>query len=226
MSESKPADKNIEKEKAKKPNRAGIILFAALLVVAGLCIGAYFFIENTRYFVTDNAKVAAKLYSIYPLSSGKLVNLRLREGSRVEKDQVLAVVEEGPYVCSPINGMIVRSDVVLGENVTPATVLGVVADLSDICIEANIEETEIAKIREHQTVSVKLDAYPGKKFTGYVKHIDHVTQSMLKGGVQSMTTSGTYAKVKQLFTVKIYLSGQVRLDKIIGTNATVKIDIS
>jgi multidrug resistance efflux pump len=87
-----------------------------------------------------------------------------------------------------------------------------------------VEETNILKIHEGQSVTVSLDAY-GREFDGYVADVNSVTSTALSGSATSFTTSGTYTKVTQLIPVKIKLGDNVDLTDIIGTNATVKIRI-
>ena len=55
-------------------------------------------------------------------------------------------------------------------------------------IKANIEETDIFKIKVGQKVEIKIDAYPGKKFTGYVESIGAATQNALSQSA-SLNTS-------------------------------------
>ena len=91
-----------------------------------------------------------------------------------------------------------------GDYVNASDVVVVVANTSDIDITANVEETNILKIHEGQSVTVSLDAY-GRSFDGYVDDVNPVTSSKLSGAISSFTTSGTYTKVTQLLPVKIKL---------------------
>jgi multidrug resistance efflux pump len=111
-----------------------------------------------------------------------------------------------------------------GDYVTPANVVLVVANTTDIYITANVEETNILKIHPGQSATVSLDAY-GRSFDGFVDVVNTVTSAKLSGSLTSFTTSGTYTKVTQLIPVKIRLIGAIDLADIIGTNATVKIRI-
>jgi multidrug resistance efflux pump len=197
----------------------------AVVVFVGLGFWYMSYVESVTYLQTDNAKVTAKFYTVNPTVGGKLVRLNMAEGGYVTKDEVIARVENGPYIRSPIDGQVIKCDAVLDQTVSPQTQIAVIADVSKIYVGANIEETQIAKIKEGQDVTVNLDTYPGKKFKGHVEEIDQVTQTALSGNQTSFTTSGTYTKVTQLIPVKIYLDEDLNLENMIGTNGAVKIKI-
>jgi multidrug resistance efflux pump len=146
------------------------------------------------------------------------------QGQRVTAGQVLARVNDGPDIISPVDGTVTDIKMDKGDYANASDVLMDVAKTGDVNITANVEEANILKIRKGQPVSVSLDAY-GRSFDGVVDDVSTVTSSKLNGALTSFTTSGTYTKVTQLLPVKIKLLDAVNLADIIGTNATVKIRI-
>lgn len=215
----------METEKPKK-SRSGagpIIALALLVVVIGALAGGWFLLKDINTLTTDNVKVTADLSAIAPTGAGKLRRLMVQKGSIVAKDQIIAVVENTGYLKSPVNGEVVECDVTQGQMVGPSTVIAVVADTSDIYIQANVEETSIRRVRPGQIARVSLDAYPGRTFIGIVREIDKITQNAIAGNTLSYSTSGTYTKVTQTIPVKIDLRDRISLDGLIGTNATVTI---
>lgn len=208
-----------------KKSHNAIFTVLAVVLLLGVGVWYYFYWQNSTYFTTDNAKVSAQLYTLTSQSSGKLVKYSVALGKPVKKDQVIAMVENGPYIKSPIDGtIVVKSDLILDQEVSPADTLAVIADTANIYVKVNIEETDIGKIHLAQEVVVLLDAYPGQKFQGHVSEIDQITQSALNGGAMSMTTSGTYTKVTQFIPIKVTVEG-ANMNGLIGTNATVKIKV-
>jgi multidrug resistance efflux pump len=203
------------------------IIFAIIGIAIMLGVGVWYYSywQGNNYFTTENSKVTAEFRTVAPLSSGRLVKLNITEGSMVKENEVIGRLQNGSYLRSPINGQVVKSNVVLNQMVSPTVVAAVIADTSNIYVGANVEETNIIKIKEGQEVIVKLDAYPGKKFIGHVKEINKVTQAALSGNATSFNTSGTYTKVTQLIPIKIIIDDSVNLNGLIGTNATVKIRI-
>jgi multidrug resistance efflux pump len=208
----------------RKISKAMVIAAAIVILLAGLGIAGYFIYEGSFYYQTDNAMVDAVIYQLTANASGQLVIMNISQGDEVKAGQVLAQVEKGPYVRSPVDGTVTDVKMQKGDYVTASDVILVVVKTSDMYITANVEETNILKIRVGQSVSVSLDAY-GRSFDGYVEEVNTVTSTKLAGSATSFTTSGTYTKITQLIPIKIKLLDNVDLVNIIGTNATVKIRI-
>ena len=202
------------------------IIYSAsiLLVIIGCSVGYYFYSANTLYFKTDNAKVTSKMYTITPVTNGKILEWNVDVGDIVKKDQVLGRQEILPYITSPIDGTIIKNDVIENENVSSSSSLAIVADTDNMYIGVNIEETDIRKISVGQDVNITLDAYPNKKFTGKVTEIDNTTQTYFSG-TSSFSTSGTYTKVTQLVPVKVSIENDENLPLTLGMNAVVKIKL-
>jgi multidrug resistance efflux pump len=208
----------------RKISKATIILVAIVTLLAGLGIAGYFIYQGTYYYQTDNAKVDTVIYQLTANANGKLINMDVSQGDEVAAGQVLVRVENGPFIVSPIDGTLVDIKMQEGDYAIASNVVMVVAKTSDMYITANVEETNILKIHEGQSVTVSLDAY-GRNFDGYVEDVNTVTSTRLTGSATSFTTSGTYTKVTQLIPIRIKLLDNVDLTNIIGTNATVKIRI-
>jgi len=208
----------------RKISKTTVILAAIVILLAGLGIAGYFINEGTYYYQTDNAKVDTAIYQLTANANGKLINMYVSQGEEVKAGQVLVRVENGPFIVSPIDSTVIDVKMQEGDYAIASDVVMVVAKTSDMYITANVEETNILKIHEGQSVSVSLDAY-GRSFDGYVEDVNTVTSTELTGSATSFTTSGTYSKVTQLIPVKIKLLDNVDLTSIIGTNATVKIRI-
>ena len=208
----------------RKISKTMIIATVIVILLAGLGIAGYFIYEGSFYYQTDNAKVDAVIYQLTAGASGQLIRMYVSQGENVKAGQVLAQVEKGPYVRSPIDGTVTDVKMQKGDYAIASDVILVVAKTSDMYITANVEETNILKIQMGQSVSISLDAY-GRSFDGYVEDVNTVTSTKLSGSASSFTTSGTYTKVTQLIPIKIKLVDNVDLADIIGTNATVKIRI-
>ena len=81
-------------------------------------------------------------------------------------------------VTSPMNGVIIKKGVELGQTVTSGvssfnegTALFTVADLKSLIIRVNLNEVDIAKVAVGQPVRITLDAYPQKSFSGKVTFV-------------------------------------------------------
>lgn len=220
-------EKSQEMDTKKKDTGKKNVIFTAVAVLIMIGVGIWYYIywQGNHYFETENAKVTSQLYSVSPTTAGKLVKYTVEEGSQVKENQIIGRVENGSYLRSPIDGEVVKSNVTLNQIVSPTSPAVVIADTGDIYVGANIEETDIIKVKEGQQVNVELDAFPGKSFKAHVSEIEQTTQTALTGNATSFSTSGTYTKVTQLIPVKIKIDDTVSLNGVIGTNAKVKIKI-
>jgi HlyD family secretion protein len=90
-------------------------------------------------------------------------------------------------ILSPIDGKAVQLNAHEGEVVitgtmnNPGSVIAVIADLSEILVEAQVGETEITGIRVNQPAKVHVDAIPDKEYAGHVAEIG--SSAALKSGV-------------------------------------------
>jgi HlyD family secretion protein len=78
-------------------------------------------------------------------------------------------------VISPINGVVVSRNVSKGQTVAAAfatpTLFTIAQDLTDMLIEADIDEADIGKVKVGQGVEFFVDAYQNEMFTGKVQQI-------------------------------------------------------
>lgn len=225
-----------------------IMLILLVLILAGGVAGiSYYAHESINFFSTENAQISADMITLTPEVTGKVKNWDIKEGDFVKAGQVLGKQDVGMLVTSsamnpqalantadsiisktdikaPIDGKIVQSNIVKGQVISPGMEIATIVDTSHIYIKANIEETDIVKIKPGQKVDIKIDAYPRKSFEGYVESVGQATQSAFSL-FPSLNTSGTFSKVTQLIPVKIAVADVDNLTLMIGMNATVKIHI-
>ncbi len=82
---------------------------------------------------------------------------------------------DNAVITSPISGVVISRNVDEGQTVAASlntpTLFTIANDLSDMQIEALIDETDIGVIREGQKVVFDVDAHPGDSFEGLVSQI-------------------------------------------------------
>src|SRR4051812_19434830 len=97
-------------------------------------------------------------------------------------------------IAAPIDGIIVQRSVDVGQTVAASmqapTLFIIAADLTKMQVNANIDEADIGRIRPNQTVTFRVDAYPGEEFQGAVSQVR--LQPVV---VQNVTTYGTIINV-------------------------------
>lgn len=91
---------------------------------------------------------------------------------------------------SPIDGIVLEKQVEVGQvissgvsNVSGGTTIAIVADLRKVFVTADVDETDIGRVREGLDVEVVPDAYPHKTFRGVVERINPMSKV-----VQNVTT--------------------------------------
>ena len=91
-------------------------------------------------------------------------------------------------ILSPIDGKAVQLNahegevVVTGTMNNPASVIAVIADLSEILVEAEVGETEVTGIRVGEKAKIKVDAIPDKEYDGHVVEIGSSAAVRQTGG--------------------------------------------
>ena len=72
---------------------------------------------------------------------------------------------------APFAGVVTKFDVAVGEVVESDKELFTIADISTVWVLADVYEKDVAKISQNGTVTVKVDAYPDRTFTGRITHV-------------------------------------------------------
>jgi HlyD family secretion protein len=76
---------------------------------------------------------------------------------------------------SPVNGVVVQRNVELGQTVAASLqapeLFRIAEDLRQMEIAANIDETDVGRVRPGQRATFTVNAYPGRSFEGRVKQV-------------------------------------------------------
>jgi multidrug efflux pump subunit AcrA (membrane-fusion protein) len=137
-------------------------------------------IENS---VVINGDVLARTQvSLYPTVAGKLTETRVRIGDRVNKGDVVAMVDpsrpgevysQSPVI-STISGTVLSTPVNPGDTLTLQTPVFVVGDLSSLVIETFVPERFSTAARRGLSALVSLEALPGETFNAVVEELSPV----------------------------------------------------
>lgn len=81
-----------------------------------------------------------------------------------------------PYVTvnAPIAGRVIQYNAVLGAMIEPATEIMTILDPTSLCIDAEIYEKDLAKIKAQQEVQIAVPAYPEQTFMGRIRYIGDI----------------------------------------------------
>jgi len=88
-----------------------------------------------------------------------------------EKLRVSKLNVEYTVLRAPLSGVVVVRDAELGEVVAPNTPVATIADLDHVWLRAYVSETDLARVRWGQEVTVRTDTFPGKSYRGHISFI-------------------------------------------------------
>ncbi len=125
-------------------------------------------------------------------------------------------------VKAPVDGVVTRKTVQIGQIVQPGQAFLILVPLKDIWVTANFKETQLRAVSVGQRAEVKVDMY-GKTFPGRVDSLSGATGTRLSL-LPPENATGNYVKVVQRIPVKIKLDplpGQYVLRPGMNVEATI-----
>ncbi len=167
-------------------------------------------VEQSAFTVTVSASGTVepenKISIISPIS-GRIDKIMIEEGTEVKRGEVLAwmsstdraalldsaqvqggktmkewsdVYKPTP-ILSPAAGVIIAKNIVVGQTVNPQTILFALSD--HLVVIADVDETDLGKIKQGQTANVTVDSFPELSVETKVVRIAH--QSKLKNAINT-----------------------------------------
>jgi HlyD family secretion protein len=135
---------------------------------------------------TAKAAVASQQATVTQVQAAVTQSQASVNQSQVNRDHTVIV--------APIDGIVTQRNVDVGQTVAASmqapTLFIIAADLTEMQVNANIDEADVGRIRPGQHVTFRVDAYPTDNFQGTV------TQVRLQPVVvQNVTTYGTVITV-------------------------------
>ncbi len=131
---------------------------------------------------------------------------------------------EHAVIKAPITGVVAVKSVNIGESVSVGQPVVNIANLKDVWVAANIDETYVGKIHTGQSVEYTIDAYPSQTFTGQVSEVGAATGSQFSL-LPTENTSGNYTKVTQKLPIKIKVSNNEAYALKPGMSAIVSVHV-
>ncbi|HHF52080.1 MAG TPA: efflux RND transporter periplasmic adaptor subunit, partial [Candidatus Aminicenantes bacterium] len=111
---------------------------------------------------------------------------------------------------APIRGKIIEKNVVLGAMIDQSTEILVILDPTVLCVDADIYEKNISKIKIGQEVEVVVPAFPEEKFLGTIKYISDVLNEETRTITVRTEVKNKDMKLKagMLASIKITINNQ------------------
>ena len=140
-------------------------------------------LDTIEYTVILNGDVlSSSRVSIYPAMAGKVTELRVRAGDRVNRGQIIAMVDPSrpgdTYFSNPVtstvSGVAVSVPVNPGDTIQTNSVICVVGNLADLRIETHVPERYSVSVRMGLPAQVSFEAMPGEVFAAEVVELSPV----------------------------------------------------
>ncbi|KAB7738590.1 HlyD family efflux transporter periplasmic adaptor subunit [Parvibaculum sedimenti] len=131
------------------------------------------------------------------------------------------------HIVSPVNGLVARRTVQLGQHVAAGAPLMAVVPLEDVWVDANFKEGQLANLRVGQPVTLEADIYGGDvTYHGHVVGVSAGSGSAF-ALLPPQNASGNWIKIVQRLPVRIALDpAEVRAHPLrIGLSVSVKVDV-
>lgn len=120
---------------------------------------------------------------------------------RAQRERAALDLEDRTLVM-PFAGVVDQTFVDEGEYVTPGQRLLMVHDPQRVRVEANVKETDIRFFRPGKTVTITVDALPGRRFAGKVTRVGQAATSEF-ALLPNPNPSGNFTKITQRLPVRI-----------------------
>jgi RND family efflux transporter MFP subunit len=96
------------------------------------------------------------------------------EAALTQAEAALALIDvqlKKTIVTSPMDGTVLSRNLEVGETLAPTAVVLTIGQLEEVNLTVYIPETEYGKIKLGEEVSITVDSFPGKTFSGTVSYI-------------------------------------------------------
>jgi membrane fusion protein (multidrug efflux system) len=139
--------------------------------------------------------------------------------AKAERDLSFTVIR------APIDGVIGNRAMQVGDYVQPGQRLASLVPLTDVYVDANFKETQLARLQPGQPATVSVDALPDHDIAGVVASV-----SPASGSVFSLlppdNATGNFTKIVQRLPVRIRLPAAVKAKRLLRPGMSVVVDVN
>jgi membrane fusion protein, multidrug efflux system len=139
--------------------------------------------------------------------------------AKAERDLSFTVIR------APVDGVFSNRAVQTGDYVQTGQRVASLVPLNDVYVDANFKETQLARIRPGQPVSIRVDALPDHDIAGHVASL-----SPASGSVFSMlppdNATGNFTKIVQRLPVRIEVPAGVAAQRVLRPGMSVVVSVN
>ena len=225
-------------ESAVEQAQAQVVSAEAALKRAGLdfdrqqALSAKGFASHATYEVSEATRDqgVAALKSAQAAYDAARDNVEVTKAQQAEARAQLAELETAlakaqrdldfTFVRAPVDGTFSNRLVNVGDFVAVGQRLGNVVPLNDVFIDANFKETQLKRIRPGQPVTISVDAYGHRKFSGIVDSISPAAGSVFTL-LPPDNATGNFTKIVQRLPVRVRVPKDVARQNLLRAGMSV-----
>lgn len=222
--------------------RLVLLVFGLAVLLVGALVGYALYRQGLDYISTDNAQVSGEPVQVGSLNAGRVRDINVFVGAAVHRNDVLAsialptqtgIAQNGQPeltflgnadghvdVLAPLDGVVIAVIAPVGSTVSPGQTIVSIVDPRHLWVNANLEETSLARVKVGQAAQVHIDAL-NEDIPGRVAAITPATASS-SSLLPTNPSSGNFTKVVQQVPVRIAVDLTDRT-LLLGGSAEVKI---
>jgi membrane fusion protein (multidrug efflux system) len=147
-----------------------------------------------------------------------------------EYQAALAAVEKARFdlanasVYAPEDGIVGTHDLQVGEYLNPGQVAMPLVASAPVWIEANFKETDLARLRVGQSARIKVDTYPGVKWSARVASIAPSSGAEFSV-LPAQNASGNWVKVVQRIPVRLELTAPGENAQVLRAGMSAEVEV-
>lgn len=156
---------------------------------------------------------AASSVAVMPDTAGKISQVHVKVGQKVNKGDVLAAVDASrpgmvfaaSPVRAPVSGTITYFPGVVGTSVAQSSVIAKISSTNKLEIETSVPERFISRISMNQKATLTFNAYPGETFSAHITEISPVLDTSSRTMTIKLSIDNQDSKIKIGMYAKIHL---------------------
>ena len=150
--------------------------------------------------------------------------LRLWDVSDAQINEVLATGRAMRTVTltAPASGFVIDKRVVQGQSIHTGDELYTIADLSDVWVEAQLQEEDAGRVAIGATATLQFTSYPGRAFTGRVTYIDPMLGEQARTVKARITVPNSDSRIKPGMYATVVLSSATQSALTVPRSAVVQ----
>jgi membrane fusion protein, multidrug efflux system len=154
------------------------------------------------------ARAGAELRSAQTVPEQVSATRARARGAEARVEQMRAQVQQAELnlahatIKAPLAGIVSKKSVEPGQVIQPGQPLMTIIPLDRVWVTANFKETQLRDMRPGQRVTIEVDAYGGREFTGHLESIAAATGARFSL-IPPDNATGNFVKVVQRVPVRI-----------------------